>query len=206
MCSDGAVAGSVHQSPRAGGPIIEKVVRSVLVYLFLIVLLRLIGRHELARINSGDFVVLLLLSNTVQNATIGNDNSLLGGLIGALALLGINGAVVGLLYRHPRLARWFEGRLIVLVRHGRLMRPEPRRLVLSEDEVQGAPRRQGTRRLANVEEATLDMHGNVVVTLKPAAPGDAAQVTAELARLREQVATLLQQQQTLLERTDHLSR
>ncbi len=189
-----------------GTSIVEKIVRSIIVYLFLIVLLRLIGRRELAQINSGDFVVLLLLSNTVQNAIIGGDNSLLGGLIAAVALLGINGVVVGLLYRHPRLARWFEGRPIVLVRHGRLMRPELRHLVVSEDELQGALRRQGAHHLSDVEEATLDMQGNVVVTLKPAVGGDAAHTAAELARLHEQVAKLLHQQQALLERVDHLSR
>ena len=74
--------------------IVEKVIRPILVYLFLIVSLRLAGKRELAQLNPFDLVVLMTLSNTVQNAIIGNDNSLLGGLIGAATLLVVNYVVV----------------------------------------------------------------------------------------------------------------
>lgn len=83
----------------------EKVVRPVLVYLFLVVAIRLAGRRELAQLNSFDLVVLMMLANTVQNATIGNDNSMVGGLIGVTALLLVNYAVTRELYEHPRLDR-----------------------------------------------------------------------------------------------------
>src|SRR5829696_7433263 len=89
-------------------PVAEKVLRSVAVYLFLVLALRLAGKRELAQLNTLDLVVLLLLSNTVQNAIIGNDDSLLGGLLGAVVLLIVNYIVVRLGFRNPRLARTLE--------------------------------------------------------------------------------------------------
>src|SRR3954469_4192347 len=85
-------------------PLLEKLLRPVIVYLVLILLLRLFGKRELAQLNPFDLVVLLSLSNTVQNAIIGDDNSISGGVIGALGLLGINWVVVKILYRAPRLS------------------------------------------------------------------------------------------------------
>src|SRR5512136_2429398 len=84
-------------------PVGEKVLRPAIVYVFLVVLLRIFGKRELAQLNPFDLVVLLSLSNTVQNAIIGNDNSVTGGLIGAATLLTINYFVVRFLFRHRRL-------------------------------------------------------------------------------------------------------
>ena len=84
-------------------PLAEKILRPVVVYLALVVLLRIFGKRELAQLNPFDLVVLLSLSNTVQNAIIGNDNSVSGGLIGAFALLGVNYLVVRFLFKHRRL-------------------------------------------------------------------------------------------------------
>src|ERR1035438_7297746 len=86
-----------------GVPVAEKILRPVVVYAFLVVILRVFGKRELAQLNPFDLVVLLSLSNTVQNAIIGNDNSLTGGLIGAFTLLGVNYLVVRFLFRHRRL-------------------------------------------------------------------------------------------------------
>src|SRR5271157_663484 len=104
-----------------GAPVVEKVLRPVLVYVFLVVALRVFGKRELAQLNPFDLVVLLSLSNTVQNAIIGNDNSLSGGLIGAFALLVVNYTVVRFLFRHRRLDELFEGKPTVLIRHGRVV-------------------------------------------------------------------------------------
>src|ERR1039458_4252631 len=101
-----------------GAPVVEKVLRPVLVYAFLVVALRVFGKRELAQLNPFDLVVLLSLSNTVQNAIIGNDNSLSGGLIGAFALLVVNYLVVRFLFRHRRLDEILEGAPTVLVEHG----------------------------------------------------------------------------------------
>src|ERR1700688_2207113 len=104
-----------------GAPVLEKIFRPVLVYAFLVVALRVFGKRELAQLNPFDLVVLLSLSNTVQNAIIGNDNSLTGGLVGAFTLLAINYLVVRFLFRHRRLDQLFEGRPTVLVEHGHIV-------------------------------------------------------------------------------------
>src|ERR1700739_2932422 len=105
-----------------GAPIAEKVIRPVLVYIFLVVVLRIFGKRELAQLNPFDLVVLLSLSNTVQNAIIGNDNSLTGGLVGAFPLLAVNYTVVRFLFRHRRLDQIFEGRPTVLIEHGHIVK------------------------------------------------------------------------------------
>jgi len=94
-----------------GLPVLEKVLRPVFVYVFLVGGLRLAGKRELAQLNPFDLVVLLTLSNTVQNAIIGDDNSVTGGLIGATALLALNYFVIRFLYEHQRLERLVEAPL-----------------------------------------------------------------------------------------------
>src|SRR4030081_969152 len=101
-------------------PIAEKILRPIVVYFFLIAGLRIAGKRELAQLNPFDLVVLLTLSNTVQNAIIGDDNSITGGLIGAATLLIVNYAVVRFLYNHERLDRLIEGDPEVLIEHGQL--------------------------------------------------------------------------------------
>src|SRR5947209_12031577 len=100
--------------------ILEKIIRPILVYAFLIVGLRLAGKRELAQLNAFDLVVLLTLSNTVQNAIIGNDNSVSGGIIGATTLLVVNYVAVRFLYFHERLDRVIEGEPETLVDGGQL--------------------------------------------------------------------------------------
>src|ERR1700750_660958 len=90
-------------------PLLEKILRPIIVYLALILLLRVFGKRELAQLNPFDLVVLLSLSNTVQNAIIGDDNSLSGGLVGAVALLLTNYVVVRFMFRHRRLDPLVEG-------------------------------------------------------------------------------------------------
>src|SRR2546423_2045961 len=99
-------------------PLAEKVLRPVVVYVFLIVGLRVAGKRELAQLNPFDLVVLLTLSNTVQNAIIGDDNTVSGGVIGAATLLAVNYLVVRYLYSHPGLDRYVEGDPDVLVADG----------------------------------------------------------------------------------------
>src|SRR6476659_10430812 len=96
-------------------PFLEKLLRPVIVYLVLVLLLRIFGKRELAQLTPFDLVVLLSLSNTVQNAIIGNDNSLTGGLVGAFALLGVNYLVVRFLFRHRRLDQLVEGKPTTLI-------------------------------------------------------------------------------------------
>lgn len=144
-------------------PLLEKVVRSTAVYLFLLMALRLGGKRELAQLNNFDMVVLLLLSNTVQNAIIGSDNSLLGGLIGATVLLVINYLVVRLGFRHPAVARALEGTPTVLVDNGTTLDHNLRRYLISKEELAAAIRRQGARSLTDVETAVLEANGTLTV-------------------------------------------
>src|SRR3954452_3897463 len=102
--------------------VLEKMVRPLVVYLFLLIGLRLAGKRELAQLNAMDLIVLLTLSNTVQNAIIGPDNSLTGGLIGATTLLALNYVVVRFLFSHPKFDRLIEGREAVLVEGGKILR------------------------------------------------------------------------------------
>ncbi len=103
-----------------GLPIAEKILRPIVVYVFLVIGLRLAGKRELAQLNPFDLIVLLTLSNTVQNAIIGEDNSVTGGLIGAATLLTLNHFVVKYLYSHERLNQLIEGDSCVLIEAGEL--------------------------------------------------------------------------------------
>jgi uncharacterized membrane protein YcaP (DUF421 family) len=104
-------------------PIMEKILRPVIVYFFLVVMLRLSGKRELVQLNPFDLVVLLTLSNTVQNAIIGDDNSVSGGILGASSLLAVNYLTVRFLYKHKKLDQIVEGKADVLIENGKL-RPE----------------------------------------------------------------------------------
>jgi uncharacterized membrane protein YcaP (DUF421 family) len=141
----------------------EKVIRPILVYLFLVVAVRLAGRRELAQLNSFDLVVLMMLANTVQNATIGNDNSLVGGLIGVSALLLVNYGVTRVLYDHPRLDRIIEGEPVVLVRNGQVLREHLTRQAITREELMEAIRKQGLGSVDQVAQAVLETGGVISV-------------------------------------------
>src|SRR5881275_839073 len=134
-----------------GVPIAEKILRPVLVYFFLVAVLRVFGKRELAQLNPFDLVVLLSLSNTVQNAIIGNDNSLSGGVLGALALLAMNYLVVRFLFRHRRLDQIFEGEPTTLIERGQIVEAALARELLTRAELITVLHRQGFDVLDDVE-------------------------------------------------------
>lgn len=140
-------------------PILEKLLRPVIVYLVLVVLLRLFGKRELAQLNPFDLVVLLSLSNTVQNAIIGDDNSVSGGIIGAFGLLAINWLVVRTLYSSPRLTRMLEGSSTALVRDGQIDLRALKRESLTREELIEAIHRQGFEHLEEVRSCLLEPNG-----------------------------------------------
>lgn len=142
-----------------GLPVAEKILRPVIVYLFLIAGLRLAGKRELAQLNTFDLVVLLTLSNTVQNAIIGDDNTVIGGLIGATTLLAVNFFVVRFLVRHPALDRLAEGQATILIHEGKLVHSHLSAEIISESELAAAARRQGFGHLSEIEEAVLEPGG-----------------------------------------------
>src|SRR5438132_13903410 len=105
-------------------PVAEKILRPMFVYVFLVLLLRIFGKRELAQLNPFDLVVLLSLSNTVQNAIIGDDNTVAGGFVGAFTLVFINYIVIRFLFRHRRLDQILEGKPAILIRDGHICKPE----------------------------------------------------------------------------------
>lgn len=140
-------------------PVAEKILRPVMVYLFLVVFLRVFGKRELAQLNPFDLVVLLSLSNTVQNAIIGKDNSVTGGLIGAFALMSVNYLVVRFLFRHRRLDQVLEGTPTVLIEHGKVQRRALAKELLTESELRTVLHRQGFGQLDEVERCVLEPGG-----------------------------------------------
>ena len=144
-----------------GVPIIEKIVRSLIVYVALVVLLRLFGKRELAQLNQFDLIVLLTISNTVQNAIIGNDNSVTGGLIGATALVAVNALVVRFLYHHERIDRVVEGKATTLIDNGRVLKDTLDSQLITVAELEAAAHRQGFESLDSVQRAVLEPGGNL---------------------------------------------
>ncbi len=173
--------------------LLEKVVRPVVVYLVLVLGLRAIGKRVLAQLNPFDLVVLLTLSNTVQNAIIGNDTSLLGGVVGAVALLGINGLLVRLFYRGPsKDLLWKVDHDVCLVREGHLVQEDMRRLRVNAGELTAKAHERGFDSLDEVENVMLYPNGTMYFQAKASAMDSArhAELLRRLDGLTAEVAAL----------------
>ena len=144
-------------------PILEKLARPVIVYLVLVVLLRIFGKRELAQLNPFDLVVLLSLSNTVQNAIIGDDNSVTGGIIGAFGLLAINWLVARALFNSPRLTHAIEGRSCVLVLNGQVDDKALERESLTREELLSVIHKQGFEDFDKVRKCELEPNGTFYI-------------------------------------------
>ena len=142
-------------------PILEKILRPICVYAFLIVGLRLSGKRELVQLNPFDLVVLLTLSNTVQNAIIGDDNSVTGGIIGATSLLVINYLVVRFLYKHRSLDQLIEGRADVLIEDGKVKTQHLKQELITMAQLEAAARKQGFDSLSDVQQCVLEPGGTI---------------------------------------------
>jgi uncharacterized membrane protein YcaP (DUF421 family) len=169
----------------------DKLIRTVAVYLALAVLLRIAGKRELAQLNTFDLVVMLLLSNVVQNAVIGPDNSLTGGLLGAAVLLAANTLVVRATRSSGRAAAVIDGTPTILASDGQWIDEALTREGLRMADVEAAVRRQNATGIHDTQTVELDAGGALVVTLKP----DAEPATvADVRRLEAKVDRLLAQQ------------
>ena len=155
-----------------GVPFIEKILRPIVVYLALVVLLRIFGKRELAQLNPFDLVVLLSLSNTVQNAIIGNDNSVSGGLVGASTLLAVNYLVVRFLFKHRRLDQIVAGKSTTLIEGGKVLQKNLARELLSHSELLTVLHRQGFDDVDEVERCVLEPSGTFAVKRKLPAQDD----------------------------------
>jgi uncharacterized membrane protein YcaP (DUF421 family) len=177
-----------------GLPILEKILRPVVVYAFLVISLRLSGKRELVQLNPFDLVVLLTLSNTVQNAIIGDDNSVTGGIIGATSLLAINYLVVRFLYNHRKLDQLVEGKADVLIEDGKVRTEHLKRELITMQQLSAAARKQGFDDLSEVQQCVLEPGGTLTFIARKPDTEDVRHrellnrfemLTEELARLRK---------------------
>jgi uncharacterized membrane protein YcaP (DUF421 family) len=185
-----------HHMFALGVPVLEKILRAAIVYVFLIVGLRLAGKRELAQLNPFDLVVLLTLSNTVQNAIIGDDNSVTGGIIGAAALLLINYLVIRFLFKHERIDRVVEGEADVLIEHGQIQEDHLEKELLTKHELEIAAHRQGFGDLQDVERAEIEPGGGLFFKGKKPSTDEVQQaellkrldaITLQLSELRSKI-------------------
>jgi uncharacterized membrane protein YcaP (DUF421 family) len=144
----------------------EKAIRPILIYVFLIVILRLIGKRELGQSNTLDLVVLLLVANAVQNAIIGNDVSVTGGVLGAGILIAANFVLVRAAFMSPRFGKALQGGSTTLYADGRFDEHALRREAITKEELVAALRRQGLE-LDDVEHVELEPEGTFNATPKP---------------------------------------
>ena len=172
-----------------GVPIIEKIIRPLIVYVALLILIRLFGKRELAQLNPYDLIVLLTISNTVQNAIIGNDNSLTGGLIGAFMLMALNHIVVRFLYRHEKIDRIIEGDAIVLVENGKVVKDALDRELITVPELESMAHRQGFESLEEVQRCILEPGGTLAMFGKKPSTGEVRQ--EELIERLDEIKALL---------------
>jgi len=173
-------------------PVSEKIIRPILVYVFLVLMLRVFGKRELAQLNPFDLVVLLSLSNTVQNAIIGDDNSLLGGFIGAFSLLATNYFVVRFLFKHRRLDQVIEGSPTQLMENGKVLHKNMAKELLSVSELTSVAHRQGFANLNELESCVLEPGGTFVLRSKTPSTDESrhAQLLERLDKLTWQVEAL----------------
>ncbi len=175
-----------------GLPLLEKILRPIIVYAFLVISLRLSGKRELVQLNPFDLVVLLTLSNTVQNAIIGEDNSVLGGLIGATSLLATNYLVVRFLYDHRKLDQLVEGRADVLIENGKVRTDRLKKELITLPQLEAAARKQGFESVAEVQKCILEPGGTLTFVGKKPDPEDIRhqELMGRLERLAKEIALL----------------
>ena len=166
----------------------DKIIRTVVVYLALVVLLRVAGKRDLAQLNSFDLIVVLLLSNVVQNAVIGPDQSLAGGLLGAAVLIAANAFLVRFLRPHDKIAAVMEGTTTTLARSGRWIPEALRHEGVRQTDMEAALRRQNAYKVEDVDEVKLEPGGTIVVDLRPELE---SATKADIARLEAKLDDLL---------------
>jgi uncharacterized membrane protein YcaP (DUF421 family) len=168
-------------------PLAEKILRTVIVYAVIALLFRLTGKRGLATMNTFDFVVIFLLSNVVQNAVIGNDTSLTGGIIGAVTLVTVNTAINRLIAVNATAARIFDGRPTTVIRDGHIVERALQQLGLRRSEIDTAVRLQNGDDVSQVRLGSLEPGGQLVLTLKAADQGatkaDIAELTSRLGQI-----------------------
>lgn len=192
----GMTAEMMHSMFHLPVPVLEKLLRPVIMFLILVLFVRLFGKRELAQLNPLDLIVLLCLSNTVQNAIIGDDNSVSGGVIGAFGLLGINWALSKVLFRYGWLNSALEGKPTILVHDGQVDKKALEKETMTREELISVLNKNGFNDPYDVELARLEPNGTFFV--KGKSPSDAElksrdlleaveNLTKEVSRLRRRL-------------------
>jgi uncharacterized membrane protein YcaP (DUF421 family) len=170
----------------------EKVLRTILVYALIAVLIRASGKRSLAALDTLDIVVMVLLSNIVQNAIIGNDLSFTGGAIGAVTLVVVNAALNRAARRSDLIAKIFDGTETRVIEDGKVLPDAMRRLGLRQSELDHAVRLQNGDDVAQVETGALEPGGQLLLTLRKSEQGatkaDVARLSAQLERIEAALA------------------
>jgi uncharacterized membrane protein YcaP (DUF421 family) len=146
-----------------GSGYLHIITSSVIVYVFIIIAIRLFGKKELSQLSIIDLVFILLISNAVQNAMVGPDTSLSGGLIAATALFIANFLLKFIMYRFPKFSRLVQGEAILLIYKGKLNQKNLQKAKLTLDEIQETIREHGVNTIEEVDLAVLEMDGNISV-------------------------------------------
>ena len=142
---------------------IEKILRPMIVYAALILLLRVFGKRELGQLNPFDLVVILSLSNTVQNAIIGEDNSLVGGIVGACSLLGINYLMAILKYNSKTIENIIEGKSRTIIENSVIDYQAVRRELLTDEDLDTIAHRESLDSAKDIEKCVIDSNGSFLV-------------------------------------------
>lgn len=143
--------------------ILDVVVRSLCVYLFMVIAIRLFGKNQLSQLNAGDVVLLLLISNAVQNAMVGPDTSLQGGLIAALVLFAANFILKRLMFSNHSFETFMEEDPVILIRDGKVDQKALNKVKITQDELEEAIREHGVEKIENVKLSVLEVDGNISV-------------------------------------------
>lgn len=136
---------------------------TLIIYLFIVIGIRLFGKKELAQLSVVDMVFILLISNAVQNAMVGPDATLTGGLVAATTLFVVNYIFKYLQYRFPKLNKVVEGDATMLIYKGKVLESHLKKARISYDELMEAVREHGVASVSNVDLAILEVDGNVSV-------------------------------------------
>lgn len=144
-------------------PYLDIILRSASVYFFMLIALRIFGKKELSQLNTADVILILLISNSVQNAMVGSDTSLWGGLAAAAVLFIINYILKKLMYKFPKFNNLMQEKPEVLIHDGKIDFKALSKLNITSDEIQEAMREHGVEHFSDVKLAMLEIDGNISI-------------------------------------------
>ena len=142
---------------------LEIILRSIAVYVCIVLLIRVFGKKELSQLSVTDLVFILLISNSVQNAMVGNDSSLSGGLVAAITLFALNAVIRILVYKFKPVRNFLEGDAILLIYKGKILKQNLNKEEITMEELEASVREHGIEKISEVDLAMLEIDGNISV-------------------------------------------